>query len=114
MHPSYREMQAGQQRHYENMLLECGELRQRAFDDGKKLEELTEENEKCRENRNIAIIARSKQNREIAVLRIGMLALILTANDGVHDTEDCRGLYRSSRLSPYRQCKKSFPNLTTD
>ncbi len=33
-HASYREIQAGQQRHYENMLLECGELRQRAFDDG--------------------------------------------------------------------------------
>lgn len=110
----YEGVREGEQQHYTNMLLESGRLAQKSMDDEKKIKELEEKCEKCREEMNRAIIARDRQNRELAALRIGVPSLVLTTADGLYHVEDCKELYRSPRLTPYQRCRKCFPNVGND
>lgn len=110
----YEGVREGEQQHYTNMLLESGRLAQKSMDDEKKIKELEEKYEKCREEMNRAIIARDRQNRELAALRIGMPSLVLTTADGLYHVEDCKELYRSPRLTPFQRCRKCFPNVGND
>lgn len=110
----YEGVREGEARHYQMLLIESGELQQRILDDEKKFKELQEKYEQCREDKNRAIIARDKQNRENAALRNGMPSLILADAAGSFHQEDCSELYRTPRITPFKRCKKCFPNLSTD
>lgn len=110
----YEGVREGESRHYQQMLLESGRLQQRILDDEKKIKELQEACEEHRAQMNKAIIARDMQNRENAALRTGMPTIVLAAADGVFHVESCTELYRSPKITPFKRCRKCFPNLSTD